>query len=230
MFFKIPLKKLIFLTIFSTFLAVAAQAQTTAEEFLKRGIERRENKQFLDAEKDFNKVIELNPNLAEAYFWRAQVRFNDEKIFADYDKAIELKPDYAMAYYKRGLRKSFTDNKAALVDYNKAIELDPKIPDAYLSRALVYLLANDYKSAIADYTKLIELKPDGASYYVRGTTYLDSGDNLRAIADFTKSIELDPGYYWTYKQRARAYRNIKNFKSATADELKAIEIGPPKID
>lgn len=214
----------------AAFLIVSGQAQTTAEEFLKRGIVRLENKQYIEAESDFNKAVELNPKLAEAYFWRAHVRFNDEKIFADYDKAIELKPDYAMAFYKRGLRKSFTDNKAALVDYNKAIELDPKIPDAYLSRALVYLLANNYKLAIADYTKLIELKPDGASYYVRGTTYLDSGDNISAIADYTKSIELDPGYYWTYKQRARAYRNIKNFKSANADELKAIEIGPPKVD
>jgi len=230
MFFKITLKKLIFLMMVAAFSAVAAQAQTTAEEFLKRGIVRLENKQYIEAESDFNKAVELNPKLAEAYFWRAQVRFNDEKIFADYDKAIELKPDYAMAFYKRGLRKSFTDNKAALVDYNKAIELDPKIPDAYLSRALVYLLANNYKLAIADYTKLIELKPDGASYYVRGTTYLDSGDNISAIADYTKSIELDPGYYWTYKQRARAYRNIKKFKSANADELKAIEIGPPKVD
>lgn len=214
----------------SSFLATAAQAQTTAEEFLKRGIERRENKQYIEAERDFNKAVELDPNLAEAYFWRAEAQLDEQKAFADYARAIELKPGYAMAYYRRGLRKSFTDNKAALIDYNKSIELDPKFPDAYLARALVYLLANNYKSAIADYTRLIELKPDGSSYYVRGTTYLDSGDNLRAIADLTKSIELDPGYYWTFKQRAKAYRNIKKFKLANADELKANKIGPPKID
>ena len=228
--FKDLLIKFFCLMLVSLFLAAASQAQTTAEEFLTRGISRLNNKQYAEAERDFNKAVELNPKLAEAYFWRAQVQLDDEKTFADYDKAIELKPDFAMAYYKRGLRKSFTDNKAALIDYTKSIELDPKIPDAFLARALVYLLANNYKSAIADYTKLIELKPDGSSYYVRGTAYLDSGDNLRAIADLTKSIELDPGYYWTFKQRAKAYRNVKNFKLANADELKATEIGPPKID
>lgn len=224
------LVKLFCLILISSFLAITLHAQTTAEEFLKRGIERRGNKQYIEAESDFNKAVELNPELAEAYFWRAEAQINDQKAFADYARAIELKPGYAMAFYKRGLRKSFTDNKAALLDYNKSIELDPKFPDAFLSRALVYLLANNYKPAIADYTKLIELKPDGSSYYVRGTTYLDSGDNLRAIADLTKSIELDPGYYWTFKQRAKAYRNIKKFKLANADELKAIKIGPPKID
>ena len=229
LFKELPVKLFYLLTV-SAFLTVALQAQTTAEEFLERGIARRENKQYIEAEKDFNKAVELDPKSAKAYFWRAEAQLNDEKAFADYARAIELKPDYAMAYYKRGLRKSFTDNKAALVDYNRSIELDPTFPEAYLSRALVYLLANNYKLAILDYTKLIELKPDGASYYVRGTAYLDSGDNVRAIADFTKSIELDATYYWTFKQRAKAYRNIKKFKSAQADEQKANRIGPPKVD
>ena len=228
--FKNMLKKLFYLTLVTAFLAVSGQAQTTAEEFLKRGIARRENKQYLEAQKDFEKAVELAPQMAEAYFWRAESQLDDEKAFADYAKAIALKPDYAMAYYKRGLKKSFTDNKAALIDYNKAIELDPKIPDAFLARALVFLLAGNYKPAIADYTKLIELKPDGESYYVRGTAYLDSGDNQRAVADYTKSIALDPNYYWTYKQRAKAYRSLRKFKEAGADEAKAIQIGPPKVD
>lgn len=224
------LGKFLYSTICLALFALGLQAQTTAEEFLKRGIERREQKQFSEARRDFEKAVELAPKMAEAYFWRAESEFGSEKAFADYARAIELKPGYAMAYYKRGLRKSFTDNKAALADYNKAIELDPKIADAFLSRALVFLLAGDYKSAIADYTKLIELTPDGASYYVRGTAFLDSGDNIRAIADYTKSAELDPTYYWTYKQRAKAYRNIKKLREANADEAKAAQIGLPKVD
>lgn len=224
------LKKLFYPMLVAAFLTIAAAAQTAAEEYLKRGIALKEKYNYYEAEKEFTAAVELAPNMAEAYFWRAQVRLDDEKAFADYERAIALKPDYAMAYYKRGLKKSFTDNKAALADYNRAIELDSKIAEAYLSRALVFLLGGNYKLAIADYTKLIELKPDGASYYVRGTAYLDSGDNARAVADLTKSIALDPNYYWTYKQRARAYRNLGKFREAGADEAKAAEIGLPKVD
>jgi tetratricopeptide (TPR) repeat protein len=97
-----------------------------------------------------------------------------------------------------------------------------------MTRAVIYLLDHKGKLAIADYTKVIELKPDGESYYVRGNAYLEIGEYAKAIDDFTRSIKLDPAYYWSYKQRAKAYRNLGKFKLAQADERRAAETTPPK--
>lgn len=208
----------------------AALARQTADEYLKRGIEFFEKKDYLRAQENFDKAVELNPGSAEAHYFRGRVQLDYKKASADFTKAIELRPDYPEAYFQRGLKSDIEGNRAAaLRDYNKAIELNPKYVDAYMTRAVLYLLDNKGPQAIADYTKVIELKPDGESYYVRGNSHLEIGDYANAVADLTRSIQLDPTYYWSYKQRAKAYRQLKRFRLAEADERKAAEIGPPSV-
>ncbi len=209
----------------------AVQAQTTAEEFIKRGKELLEQKQYYAASQAFDAAVKLDPASAVAYCYRGKLQIDREKGDADLSKAIELKPDYADAYYERGLKNDLGNDRAsAMRDYNKAIELNPRFLEAYRTRAVLYLLDGKGALAIADYTKIIELKPDGESYYMRGNSHLEIGQDAKAIVDLTKSIQLDPTYYWSYMQRAKAYRNLKNFKLAQADETKAAQIGPPKID
>ena len=218
------------LTAFVLLISISAIAQQTADDFLKHGKSLFEKKDYLGAQENFEKSIELNPALAEAYYYRGRVQLDDKKADADFTKAIELKPNYPEAYFQRGLNNDLGGDRAgALRDYNKAIELNPKFIDAYMTRAVLYLLDNRGALAIADYTRVIELKPDGESYYVRGNSYLEIGEYSKAIIDLTRSIQLDPTYYWSYKQRAKAYRMLKRFRLAEADELKAAEIGPPSI-
>jgi len=209
----------------------AAQAQTTAEEFIKRGKELLEQKQYYAAGQAFDAAVKLDPASAVALCYRGKLQVDRDQGNADLSKAIELKPDYADAYYERGLNNDLGDNRAAaLRDYNKAIELNPRFLEAYRTRAAIYLLDGKGDLAIADYTKIIELKPNGESYYMRGNSYLEIGQDAKAIIDLTKSIQLDPSYYWSYMQRAKAYRHLQKFKLAQADESKAAQIGPPKID
>lgn len=58
--------------------------------------------------------------------------------------------------------------------------------------------------------------------------YLEIGEDAKAVADLTESIELDPTYYWSYMQRAKAYRHLNQPHLAEADERRAARIGPPK--
>lgn len=227
----IVFKSLLICAIVLGCLTSAAQAQTTAAEFIKRGKELLEQKQFYAAGQAFDAAVKLDPSSAEAYCFRGKLQLDHAKGNDDLSKAIALKPDYADAYYERGLNQDLGDDRAAaLRDYNKAIELDPRHLNAYRTRAVLYLLAGKGDLAIADYTRIIELKPDGESYYMRGNSYLEIGRNAKAVVDLTKSIQLDPTYYWSYMQRAKAYRNLKNFRLAQADEKKAAQIGPPKVD
>lgn len=215
---------------FVLLISISAVAQRTADDFLKRGISLFEKKDYLRARENFERAVELNPQLAEAYYFRGRVQLENEKAEADFTKAIELKPNYPEAYFRRGLQRDLNNQPtAALQDYNKAIELNPNFIDAYMTRAVLYLLGRKGQLAIADYTKVIELKPDGESYYVRGNSYLEIGQYAKAITDLTESIRLDPTYYWSYKQRAKAYRKLKKIRLAQADERKAAEIGPPVI-
>lgn len=76
---------------------------------------------------DLNKVIELVPDFAFAYYNRGNIysQLNDyHAAIADYDKALSLNPDMAEAYYNRGLTLIFLgNNKQGIADLSKAGEL-----------------------------------------------------------------------------------------------------------
>jgi tetratricopeptide (TPR) repeat protein len=76
---------------------------------------------------DLDRVIEMQPMLAEAWFNRANVsaKLNDFKsAIVDYSRAIELDDRFAEAYFNRGLAKIYTGNAdGGVVDLSRAGEL-----------------------------------------------------------------------------------------------------------
>jgi tetratricopeptide (TPR) repeat protein len=86
----------------------------------------------------YDKAIEINPTVAQAYFNRAACKGNSFDFggaIADYDKAIELNPEYMEAFGNRGNAKinMFTgkgtlnptpeQTASACEDFHKAKEL-----------------------------------------------------------------------------------------------------------
>ncbi len=83
---------------------------------------------------DLNRAISLDPNAAQAYFWRGFIRqsANDiEGAEADYGKAVELDPNYAEAYRVRGsMREHAGRRDEAIADLRRALECDPFLREA----------------------------------------------------------------------------------------------------
>jgi tetratricopeptide (TPR) repeat protein len=102
----------------------------------------------------FNKVIELSPHNAKAYFNKGFTYFQLKKYnkaLADFDKAIEIKSDYAAAYNNRGfvyIIKGEYDK--AISDFNRAIEISPKYADAYSNRGRTYALKGELEKVCSD--------------------------------------------------------------------------------
>ena len=82
---------------------------------------------YRKVEGDINKVLELMPGFAIAYYNRANVyaKLNDYKAaIVDYTTAIELNGGFAEAYYNRGLARIYIGNtKDGITDLSKAGEL-----------------------------------------------------------------------------------------------------------
>ena len=127
-----------------------------------------------------NKVIELAPDSADAYYNRGDAY--DE--MGEYGKAI--------------------------ADYNKAIELDPNHALAYYNRGCAYGEIGAYDKAIADYSKALELNPnDALAYYNRGLAYRERGEIPKAVSDLEKCIRLSTDPELT-KDAQQALSEIKN--------------------
>ena len=108
--------------------------QEKIELFTQKGIENIHKGDNNSAIEDLTKVIKLQKDYFEAYYYRANAKFNlkqAKEALIDYNKAIEIKSDYADAYYNRGFCKQFIgDLTGACADWDQAEKLGkPNVKD-----------------------------------------------------------------------------------------------------
>ncbi|MBW4695606.1 MAG: tetratricopeptide repeat protein [Lyngbya sp. HA4199-MV5] len=99
----------------------------TAPDFVRRGIEKTNQKDFEGAIVDFNQALQLKRDYALAYYHRgnAYTKINNIRAaIADYSQVILLKPNNAYVRYDRGiLRANTKDTPGAIVDFQQAAAL-----------------------------------------------------------------------------------------------------------
>ena len=112
---------------------------------------------YQEANHDWNKAIQLNPQDSLAYIYRGVANLNIgnlSKALLDLNKTIEYYPEYSGGYYFRGkVKRNQGSYEEALIDYNKAIQLDPNYTEAYRGRSRIMLQQGNISLAIKDYFK-----------------------------------------------------------------------------
>ncbi len=205
--------------------------------YLGRAFSKYKLKDFVGANSDFDKFVELsddkayaNKEIAVHYKYSFKELGDFENAIKYLNKAINITPKEHYFENRAELKIELKDYQAAIEDYSKAIE---KSPNAYYynSRADIKIELEDYRGAIEDYTKAIKLKPDASNFSGRASAKFSLLDYRGAIVDYSKAIELDSkqlfslsNYY--YFDRGNAKFNIGDYKGAIADYSKVILLDP----
>ena len=165
--------------------------------YLLRGqIELKHMNKIVHSIVDFDKAIELNPNYADVYYFRAN------------------------AYYK------IDNFDKSIADYSKALELNPKGSNIYFSRSEAYSKKGQHGRAIHDLNKAIELVPNDPSYYnARGMEFLEIKKYNDAERDFKKGLSLDPNDMSLMGSLSELYSELRNFDEACQWLQKSIDKG-----
>ena len=127
----------------------------TAHDFYLRGIQQTLARRYKEAMTDFDRAIELQPNLAEAYLRRAQVRYllkDDAGVLADCQRLLQFSQNLPQTYYYLGLaryRLGYTES--AIAAFSKAIAHEPDDPQAYFQRAVAYADVQEWDEATTDF-------------------------------------------------------------------------------
>ena len=180
---------------------------------------------------DCDEALRLNPEYAEAYFYRGAARYargDHGAAIADFDEVIRLDFQPADAYFCRGAaRNAQGDLAGAIADYDEAIHVNPQDAEFYYGRGISRDDQGDLAGAIADYDEAIRLKPQRADAYTnRGVTRSRLGDLAGAIADFDGATRLDPQDAMAYKNRGIARSGQGDLAGAIADYDEAIRLNP----
>jgi tetratricopeptide (TPR) repeat protein len=118
-------------------------------------------KDFLGANIEYSRALEIDPAQYLLYEGRAYTKFE------------------------------LNDPLGALNDFDLAIMIKPTYIKAYLGRGKVNYKLGKYREAIADYTSVLLREPENANaLYFRGISRKMTGDVINACQDFEKSSKL----------------------------------------
>ena len=140
--------------------AIAIDAQL-AEPHASLGQAHHQSWQWADAEREYKKALELNPNYATAYHW------------------------YSLLLKDLGR----WDESAVMI--RRARDLDPLSSVIGINISEMYHWQNDHAASIRNSLKLLELDPSYAdAYNVLGISYSKLGKHAEAITSLEKGAEL----------------------------------------
>lgn len=207
----------------------------SAIEWFQKGFNAYTHKNIETAILFWQKAIDINPLLSEAYY-NLGIAYNDkgniEMATQLWEKVIEINPKYSNAYVNLGIMyKNKGDLDGAILLYQKANKIDPLNNLPYSNLANAYKLKGDYERSIQYYLKSIRLDPKSALAYTNlGITYYEKGDINNAILSWKKAIVVDPMYSDAYSNLGWAYKLSGDLNNAIIFIEKAIEINPNSFE
>jgi len=131
---------------------------------------------WLGAEREFKRAIELNPNYPPAYQWYG------------FDLLVMGRQGEAMAAMRR------------------ALDLDPVSSTANISQAWFFYLTRQYNKSIEQCLRTLELHPNFCvAHQMLGLTYDARGEFGQAIVELQKAKALSPGNLMTVAALGHVY-------------------------
>lgn len=200
----------------------------TTKECLGYGLALYNKGKYDDAIKAFDKAIELNPQLADAWnnkgvSLKAQNKY-DEAIVAS-DKAIELNPRLAKAWFNKGLALGYQGKyDEAIQAYNRSIEIDPEDADVCYNKGMALRLLG--RNTKADAT-LAHAKKKLNS---KGNDLFDLEKYSEAIKAYDIALAADPKYMNAWINKGTAFFRLDRYDEAIEVFNQIIEIDPKHAD
>jgi len=166
---------------------------------VKRGEMYFNERNFQEAQNDFNKGIDLSDN------------------------------QYPPAFFNRGKVDAtvLKDHKAAEQDYSSTLMLDSNYIEAYIERANERIVNKDMNGALNDVEKARQLDSTNVDvYYTHAKILTNALQFEQSLPFYDRTISMDTGYADVYNDRAYVLYRLKRYDSALVDCQHAINLFP----
>ncbi len=160
-----------------------------------------EQENLPEAEKICKKIILIEPNNINGYFYLGNIYYKQDKTAG----AIEM--------------------------FNRVVEIDPGADTSYFNLGLAYSKKGDFLNAEKYYRKAVEVNPDySVPVYALGLMFQIQGRPEKAIEEYNKLLEHSKFDPHAYKSLGLAYAQLKNYDEAVKALEKAAVLDPNDLD
>ena len=170
----------------------------TIKENFNLAIKNHKENNFSDAEKFYNKALEINPSHFDTVFYLASLyaqvkNFNKSKEL--FKKAIQIQPKYVLSYSNLGaVLKELGNFEEAAIACKSAIAIEPNNVAALGNLALALIELGQIVEAINCYKKLNNIQSSSKKFYKNlGQLNIVLGKTKEAVKFYKLAIEYEPG-------------------------------------
>ena len=183
-----------------------------------------------DARLEFQKAIDLDPNMAEAYASLGLILIDSDPpaAVAPLTKLSQLQPDQARSHFLLGLAFERSGKSLdAISNYQDALKLDPKDFDAHFALARVLLAAHRAVEAEIEFRAAKSLEPTDPDVLLGIAESLEAQIKTEEAAEaYAAYLDVKPADAPARIHRAALLLNLKQYDAAAAELDRAAKPGP----
>lgn len=174
-----------------TVVEISEPVLQTAVAYFKRAENKRINKQYKDAVKDYTEAIKKNSKIDDYFFYRAMCYSElgiQREAIGDYSTAIKLNSNNGAAFNNRGVcYEELNRSEDAINDFYEAFELDQD--DLYFNNWINIVKSSNVTTTLDKYLNHAWPNKDKV-YFKRGKILFENGKLTEGREDIIKSKEL----------------------------------------
>lgn len=145
--------------------AVAAPPSMTPYEEAAKSYDKalglKDQRKYDEAQAEFDKAIEIDPNFVEAYVGRGGIKFQKIEFPAaleDYNRAVEIAENLAeMHEYKASIKNVLADYEGSKIEGSKADNMKVKLSEALYHRGHLKRFMEDKSGGCTDLRRALDL-------------------------------------------------------------------------
>ncbi len=199
--------------------------------WFSKGNHLRETGRSRDAIVCYQKVIDIRPDVPEAYNNLGIIfssRDEISKAISCFQRAVKVDPDFEEAYYNLGnIYKKVNDIPKAVLCYEQSLRLNPDYVSAYFNMGVLWLNNGCLGKAVESFEKVLKIKPDyPEALYNIGNALKKSGRNHEALRYYQKALDVNPGLAEAYNSIGNIYFEDQKWQDAFLHYEKAVNLFP----
>ncbi|XP_053435618.1 LOW QUALITY PROTEIN: mitochondrial import receptor subunit TOM70-like [Nycticebus coucang] len=220
-----------------------ANVKLRENALIKRGSMYMQQQQPLLSTQDFNMAADIDPQNADVYHHRGQLKIlldQVEEAVADFDECIRLRPESALAQAQKFFalyRQAYIGNnssqiQSAMKGFEEVIKKFPRCAEGYALYAQALTDQQQFGKADEMCDKCIDLEPDNATTYVhKGLLQLQWKQDLdKGLELISKAIEIDNKCDFAYETMGTIDVQRGNMEKAIDMFNKAINLAKSEIE